>query len=363
MNIKWQTSGNEYYPSETSQEVERLGKGVYSIRMTPTGVTYLARTQDEFTFGYKLYDIETNFVKRVATTWLNTTGNIGILLNGIKGTGKTVTAELICGEVGLPIILVDRPFKGLGGFLENVQQDCIVFFDEFEKVYGDNVSEEDDQDGIANGGSILSLMDGTSNKQHRRLFILTTNKPRVNANMLERPSRLRYIKQFGDLSLNAIIEIVDDLLVNKEFKSEVVKFIAQLNIITVDIVKAVINEVNIHNENPSEFEDIFNVTKKERRFDVYWLNRTDGKNPSDVFDFSVEIQPPWILDEDTDDADKIGHNLYFDHKNQGEITAVNGNEITVKNNGILDGKRADIERTFRLENRVNYHANFRDYAF
>lgn len=363
MNIKWHTSGNEFFPTESSQEVDKLGKGIYSLRVTPMGQMYLARTQEEFTFGYKLYDIETSFIKRVHKTWKSTEGNIGILLNGLKGTGKTVTAELICRAIGLPVIIVDRPFGGLSTFLENVQQDAVIFFDEFEKVYGNNVNiESDDLDGVANGGGILSLMDGTSSKEFRRLFLLTTNKPRVNANMLERPSRLRYIKEFGDLSLKAILEIVDDLLKNKEFKTEVVKFVAQLNIITVDIVKAVINEVNIHNELPEEFEEIFNVTRKKPKFDIYWLDRKDGKDIDVPLEFYVSVEPSFIMDE-TFQGDCVGMNLYVDGRNHGAIKSVNGTEVKIESAERKDNKTVMVDRTYKLEPKADYHSNFREYAF
>lgn len=364
MNIRWSVGGNEYYPREASHQLDKLPLGVYSVRENPmSGEIFLARTQEQFKFDYKLYDIETDFVKRVKVTWDNTNGHLGVLLNGLKGTGKTVTAELICNEVNLPVLLIERAFKGLSHFLDNVQQNVVVFFDEFEKSHGGGNLEED-EDGTSHGGNILSLMDGTSNKEHRRLFLLTTNKPRVNQNMLERPGRLRYIKNFGDLSLASIVEIVDDLLIHPELKRTTVQFIAQLNLITVDIVKAVINEVNIHKEAPKDFEGIFNVTKKMPKYDVYWPDRNDGKEPTVPYEYYVELYPQFLLQPETDPDYFLGDHLRFDGRSVGVIQKVDGKEVTIEVPlPSKDGNRRTETRTYRLEQKENYHENFRDYAF
>ncbi len=65
------------------------------------------------------------------------TDNMGVLLNGVKGTGKSVTAKLICNELKnfLPIIIVDKAYEGLPQFISKIQQEVIIFIDEFEKVF------------------------------------------------------------------------------------------------------------------------------------------------------------------------------------------------------------------------------------
>ena len=53
-----------------------------------TGEIYLEEFADEFTFGFKLYGLESNFIDHVLTTYRHTSSNLGVLLNGTKGTGK-----------------------------------------------------------------------------------------------------------------------------------------------------------------------------------------------------------------------------------------------------------------------------------
>jgi len=120
-------------------------------------------------------------------------------------------------------------------------------------------------------------MDGTYKTSYRKVFILTTNKRYINDNLLNRPGRLRYTKEFGDLTPAQVEEVVDDCLINKQFKDDVIDFIKPLKIITVDIVKAVVSEVNIHNEDPKICCKDLNVEEKEVEYDVIDITRGEGE--------------------------------------------------------------------------------------
>lgn len=106
---------------------------------------------------------------------------------------------------------------------------------------------------------LLSIMDGVFNSPHRRVFILTTNKLYVNENLLGRPSRIRYRKSFGNLSPEVIQEYLEDNLKNKEFAPEILEFIDTLSISTIDILKSVVDEVNIHDASINDFKHFLNV--------------------------------------------------------------------------------------------------------
>ena len=61
-----------------------------------TGEIFLERIADKFYFGFKLYGIDETFVTHVLDTYSKQASkhNLGVLLNGAKGTGKTVTAKI-----------------------------------------------------------------------------------------------------------------------------------------------------------------------------------------------------------------------------------------------------------------------------
>lgn len=195
MNKVWMCSGSTYTQVSSGYSVEQsLPVGIYSICLTMTGY-HLDRYADKFVFPYKMYGLQNEFIDHVIKTYHATEGNLGIMLTGTKGTGKTVTAKELANKLNLPIIIV----KDMGDhnqsmieFLSGIEGDCILFLDEFEK----NFSESD--------STILQIMDGVYNSKYRKVFLLTTNAMTINENMVGRPSRIRYVKEFWQLGFEGL---------------------------------------------------------------------------------------------------------------------------------------------------------------
>ncbi len=233
----WIQDGNTFMKGSatTKAHPEGLPKGIYEVRESMAGY-YLNKLSDSFVFNYKLYGINNEFIDHFIKTYNNTTGNLGVLFNGIKGTGKTVTAEELCNQLGLPVIIV-KSCKEADDMLKflatQINFDCIFFFDEYEKEFKES-------------SSVLSFMDGVHNSQYRKVFLLTTNELEINNNLLGRPSRIRYVRSFGNLPEETTLELLNDILIDKSAVEPVLDLIRQMQIITVDLVKALAQEVNIH---------------------------------------------------------------------------------------------------------------------
>ena len=171
----WIQDGNTFVKGSatTKAHPEGLPKEIYEVKESMTGY-YLNRLGDSFVFNYKLYGINSEFIDHFVKTYNNTTGNLGVLFNGIKGTGKTVTAEELCNCIGLPVIIV-KSCKEVDDMLKflatQINFDCIFFFDEKE---------------FKESSSVLSFMDGVHNSQYRKIFLLTTNELEINNNLLGR---------------------------------------------------------------------------------------------------------------------------------------------------------------------------------
>ena len=274
--------------------MDALDEGIYQTHQNPiTGEIFLEKIGDQFGFGFKLYGIDEKLVNHVINTYnkQETKRNLGILLNGAKGTGKTVTAKLIANKLGLPVIICDEPYGGLAQFLAGINHDCVFFFDEFEKNFRMDCGDDDN----CAGESLLSIMDGVYNSDHCHVFILTTNELKVNDNLLCRPSRIRYLKSFGEIIDRKILEeYVNDNVQKKEYIPEIMDFVDTLEIATIDIVKTIVDEVNLHDVHVDEFKSFFNV--KEARYLYHtrtWCYNVESRDEITTEQFFKNLKIKW----------------------------------------------------------------------
>ena len=249
----WLQDGNIFNQGSatTVSHPEGLPKGIYEVKLSMAGF-YLSKIAESFTFDYKLYGLNQKFIDYVLKTYENTTGNLGVLLDGIKGSGKTVVAKELCNHLQLPVILVqsmgsDTNDKLIKYLSTAIDFDCIFFFDEYEKEFKDS-------------SDVLSFMDGTYNSIYRKVFLLTTNELNVDPNLLGRPSRIRYKKSFGNLPEEVTRELLNDILEDKTAIEKVIELTHSMNIITIDLIKAIATEINIHGaEALPDIKETFNI--------------------------------------------------------------------------------------------------------
>ena len=347
MNNQWVQSANNYYIREVSQNVPNLRPAIYKLEQNAmTGELFLSQVLEKYEFPYKIYGIESKFITRVKKTYDNTKGNLGILLNGIKGTGKTVTSKQICNELGLPVIIIHTRFDGIPNFINDIQQNVVIFVDEFEKIYADR------------DHSVLTIMDGAMDNGFRKVFLLTTNELHINQNMIQRPGRVRYLKTYRDLSIEMITEIVDDKLQHPELRKQTIDFISQLETITVDIVKAVVDEVNIHNEDPKLFKDIFNVKVMDSKYNVYEL--VPGEKEPVLVGKNTSVTPHRFEQKHVDEE----YDFEVGFNDMGEIISVVDENTVVtekwvrerdENDKVTEVKKV---RTFVIEEIKQYHYGY-----
>ena len=80
----------------------------------------------------------TERIEKVLRSYAETDGNLGVILSGAKGIGKSLFAKLITARAvtdGLPVIMVNQYEPGLPQFLASIEQRCLVLFDEFDKNF------------------------------------------------------------------------------------------------------------------------------------------------------------------------------------------------------------------------------------
>lgn len=276
-SVVWLQNGRVLKQVENSvQIIDTLPKRIYTMNFNPDkNEIFLEDFADKFNFDFKIYGVESKLISHIMRTFESTANNLGIMFNGIKGTGKTITAKIIANKTNLPVILINAPYPGLADFVSKINCPCVLFFDEFEK----NFKTKEGQD-----LELLSIMDGVFNSPYRRVFLLTTNKPSINENFIGRPSRIRYKKSFGNLQPEVVKEYLDDCLENKSKAPEILEFIDCLSISTIDILKCIVEEINIHKCSINDIRHLINVEQAQYQYNAkVYHTEFDTKNPIEIF--------------------------------------------------------------------------------
>jgi broad-specificity NMP kinase len=298
MNKAFMIQGNTVSEINPNFAVEsKIPVGVYDICITRMGI-HLEKISDEFVFPYKIYGLQTNFIDHIIKTYNNTDGNMGILMNGIKGTGKTVSAKILANKLQLPIIILKNIGENTSiaiDYVSTLACDCIIFMDEFEKNFSEGHQE------------ILQMMDGVYNSEYRKVFLLTTNELNINENLLGRPSRIRYVKEFGNLDKETVEEYLNENLHDLSAKQTIIEFIDTLTISTIDILKSIVTEVNIHGiDKFTEYREFFNVTTESYMYTtyrgkVYVKELSENREKFTIKNFVSQLEqylnPPVVVNE------------------------------------------------------------------
>ena len=185
--------------------------------------------------GLYTQDVD-KFIDKVLRTFNSVSKNTtGVLLSGLKGSGKTLTAKMLALKSNIPIIIVDERFPAgrLTSFFAKVKQEVCILFDEIDKNqrYWDSKM-------------LLSFLDGLEDNC-KKLVVFTCNDVNfANENLIDRCSRIRYYKIFEGLSDEEISNIVDDLLRDKSKKEDLVSRINEIATKSYDNIIAAITEVN-----------------------------------------------------------------------------------------------------------------------
>lgn len=254
----------------------KLPVGTYNLGFSNLGGFYLEKTED-FKLPTKIYG-DLSLIDRCIQVYRNRDRNFGLLLSGLRGSGKSLTMKKLAVELNQPIIIINSDFREVSNSLikfltDPILGDCTILLDEFEKRFtSDDVTP-------------LTLLDGPYNTHH--FYILTVNEKDINRNLINRPGRIYYHKSYEGVSEDTILEVGKDLLNNKSFVNDLVNVCSDIRDLSFDMLISVINDVNLFNESPAKCLKYFEFDSHRSTF-VNFYQKINGQNRL------VNDSPLWI---------------------------------------------------------------------
>lgn len=231
----------------------------YSLENGRVYVPEIDRYTDEITFNVapnitlpeKLYTTadDDKFVNKVIDRYsLTVEGTVGVMLSGLKGSGKTIMMKRIALQSNLPIILIDKGFypKDLINLFNKLSNtEVCILMDEIDKL-----GERYDDD------YLLKVLDGI-NTSGKKLMVFTCNEnENVNEYLKDRCSRIRYWREYGEMPASMIQAVLEDKLDDKSKVTPLTDFIQEtLSCASFDNISSFADEVNTYANDT--FEELF----------------------------------------------------------------------------------------------------------
>lgn len=254
--------------------VATIPAGVWKLRFSKERGNYLIPVENTSSgkLGNLYGDHERRARKAVAAYQRREGRPTGVLLTGTRGSGKSVTQLLISRELaeqGIPTIIIDKDIPGITTFLDGVEQDAVVIFDEFEKSFESRFNEHGESVGLSDSAfcsqeELLTLFDGITGRHH--LYVLAMNEVEpVTPFIFARPGRFRYRFNYSGLTPAVVKEYLSSEAPSME-ESDILRLqvLALASPLTFDMLAVIVEDFNAGFSILESIQDINLVGKTKR---------------------------------------------------------------------------------------------------
>jgi hypothetical protein len=234
-------TGNTYTIYDDSIKVyNQLPAQSYQVCFSKARGFFLERYNDIEITEQKVYGVHETKVNKVLNSFNLFNRNLGVILSGDKGIGKSLFAKMLAKstiEQGFPLIVVNTYYPNIADYINNITQEVVVLFDEFDKTFAN-------RDDVNPQTEMLTLFDGIS--AGKKLFIITCNDlHKLNDYLVNRPGRFHYHFRFEYPKAEEIKEYLEDKLA-PEYHHEIDKVITFSHKVNLnyDCLRAIAFELN-----------------------------------------------------------------------------------------------------------------------
>ena len=240
-------------PFGTDYELEP-GKVYNLVHDRDLYIDYLEEDKDfEFPKTYYLNDKDRKFINHTINTFNKTEKmTTGVLLSGMKGSGKTLMAKKIAKDSNLPIIVVDKNMGSddIEPFFAKITDNVCIIFDEIDKYW--------------NTRYLLTFLDGVKPTCKKMVIATCNDEKEISSYLNDRCSRIRYKKRFGGLEKSTVEGIINDIVGDKNKANAAAEYICS-NVETISYDNVIIFGEEIKNNPNDSFDDIIeylNISKQ-----------------------------------------------------------------------------------------------------
>lgn len=222
---------------------DSIPANTYNVRFDEMTGFYL-KVRSKLAVKEKIYGVHPEKAEKVLKTFSMFERNLGVILSGAKGIGKSLFARLLsekAQDAGYPVLIIDQFIPGISNYIQSIDQEVVCLFDEFDKTFGDIRPGDNETDPQA---SLLSMFDGTADG--KKLFIITCNSlDKLNDFLVNRPGRFHYHFRFGYPDIEAVQEYLMDKL-DGAYRGEIPKVVSfsQKVALNYDCLRAISFELN-----------------------------------------------------------------------------------------------------------------------
>ena len=248
----------------------------YNVCFSERAGFFLEKTAD-ITVTEKMYGVHEAKVQKILGAFGVAERNLGVILSGEKGIGKSMSAKLLAErgvQAGYPVLLVTSFVPGISDFLAEIGQEAIIVFDEFDKTFCGK--KEHEGTALDPQTETLTLFDGMT--QGKKLFVITCNEIRkLNDYLVNRPGRFHYHLRFEFPVDDEVREYMTDKL-DAKYHGEIEKVVAFSHKVNLnyDCLRAIVFELSTGLPFEEAIKDL-NILKVENEWTTLVVYFTNGE--------------------------------------------------------------------------------------